>query len=378
MSEVYIKNASYDYDLLKPAVFEMIDSIGTVRIQKQSRVLIKPNFLLPAVPEKAVLTHPLVVKAVAEYVLSKGGCPLIADSPAMGSIKKIFREGGYEKALKGLDVEFGVFQSTVSVDVGEPFGRIDIAREAIETDIVINLPKLKTHAMMLLTLGVKNLFGCIVGLKKPEWHFRAGIDKALFANLLVRISNAVNPTLTLVDGILAMEGQGPGKGGTPRHLGILVGGADPLAVDSAVCKILGIDPQILPTVKEAIQSGTWNEAIHIRGDFFEVMDFIFPVQGPATFGSPSFQRFMRQYLLSRPSVNLQQCRLCGKCWQYCPAKAVVSDGKKIIFNYDTCIRCYCCVEVCPHGVLRVEEPLPGKLLGAVKTVVDRFKSSEPN
>ncbi len=362
MSKVIFKNASYNYDNLKSIIFEMIGELQDDLIYPEARVLIKPNLLLPAKPEKAVLTHPLVVRAVVEYVLSKGGRPLIYDSPAMGSIEKIKAVGGYQTALGDLNVPFKAFQATKKVDVGEPFGRIDIAREAIESDVVINLPKLKTHAGMLLTLGVKNLFGCIVGLQKPEWHLKSGVNRELFGRLLTLIYQAVNPSITIVDGILAMEGQGPGNSGKPRYLGVLAGGNIAFDVDMAICRLLGIDPSRLPTHNAAKQLGLVGKAIHINGEFHIINDFKFPKVAPVTASPKAVHKFMRKHLLQRPEVDDLQCTLCGECWQYCPAKTITRNKEKLDFNYDGCIRCFCCIEVCPTGALRSTEPLPGKVL----------------
>ncbi len=326
------------------------------------RVLIKPNLLLPASPEKAVLTHPLVVRAAAEYVLEKGGRPLVADSPATGSMENILKTGGFHRELAGLPVACRPFTDPVKVDVGAPFGTIEIAREAIETDVVINLPKLKTHAMMHLTLGVKNLFGCVVGLAKPRWHFRVGVDKAMFAELLVRISRAVAPAVTLVDGILAMEGQGPGKGGTPRYLGFLAASESPVAVDMAISQILGLDPLALETSRAAARMGLVPSPPVLRGGFPEVKGFRFPEQGPVTFGPRPFHAFFRRHLVQRPVVSDRSCRLCGKCWEYCPANAITAAPPTIRFDYDACIRCYCCIEVCPHGALAAVETPVGRLV----------------
>ena len=183
MATVFFVQSEYDDPALKRAVFGLLDRIASLRIEKGARVLIKPNFLAPARPERAMTTHPLVLRAAVEYVLDKGGRPLVADSPGMGTFERLLREGGYAEALKGLDVDVRPFKETVRVDIGEPFGRIEIAREALAADVVVNLPKLKTHTQMLLTVGVKNLFGCIVGLKKPEWHMRSGVDRHMFARL---------------------------------------------------------------------------------------------------------------------------------------------------------------------------------------------------
>ena len=194
---------------LKTAVFGLLDRIASLRIEKGARVLIKPNFLAPARPERAMTTHPLVLRAVAEYVLDKGGRPLVADSPGMGTFERLLREGGYAEALQGLDVEVRPFKETVRVDIGEPFGRIEIAREALEADVVVNLPKLKTHTQMLLTVGVKNLFGCIVGLKKPEWHMRSGVDRHMFARLLVQICAPSTPPPPSSTAYWAWRARGP-------------------------------------------------------------------------------------------------------------------------------------------------------------------------
>jgi len=330
-------------------------------VKKGSRVLIKPNLLAPAPPEKAIVTHPLIIRAAVEYVLQKGAHPVISDSPASGSFEKILRESGIKKALEGLKVEFKEFRKAVTVEVGKPFGKIEIAEDAMNADLFINLPKLKTHTQMLLTLGVKNLFGCIVGMKKPEWHLRAGMDREIFARLLVRIYQAVNPSVTIIDGILAMEGQGPGRSGEPRKIGIIAGSQDTAALDIALCRMLGITPKRLLTNKIAIEEGIANEDVEIDGVMPEIRNFKFPEMTSGMFGPKQFHGFMRRHLTQRPVCNDKMCKLCGECWRYCPAEAISHSKKRISFNYDKCIRCYCCIEVCPHGALRAEETLPGKI-----------------
>ena len=268
--------------------------------------------------------------------------------------------------MEGLDVICKEFKETTKLDIGKPFGEIDVARDVVEADVVINIAKLKTHSQMLLTLGVKNLFGCIVGLKKPEWHFRTGMNRKMFARLLVQIHNAINPSITLVDGILAMEGQGPGKSGLPRHIGVLVGSQNAFAADYAICSLLGINPERLPTNEQAKKLGLISEGIYIKGDFDIVDGFKLPELGPLTFRSKPFNKFMRKYIIQKPVANNVICKLCGECVQYCPAKAIAANHTKIFFNYDKCIRCYCCVEICPHGALSVKKPIGGKILSRFK------------
>ncbi|MBC2742215.1 MAG: DUF362 domain-containing protein, partial [Desulfosarcina sp.] len=284
MSTVIIRKAAYNYQLIRPIVFEMLESGEAPVIDTGTRVLIKPNFLAPAIPEAAVTTHPLIVKAAAEFALGKGARVQISDSPAMGSFAKLLKKGGYEEVLKGLDVTVKPFEKTIQVDVGEPFGTIDVAKDAMEADVVLNLAKLKTHTQMMLTLGVKNLFGCIVGLKKPEWHMRAGVDRQMFGRLIVSIFEAVGPAYTIMDGILAMEGQGPGRSGTPRELGLLIGGKSAHAVDHVVCLQVGLDPEYLETQRNAREMGVYDGSVHINGDLNILDDFQFPELGSLTLG----------------------------------------------------------------------------------------------
>ena len=190
---------------------------------------------------------------MVEYVLEKGALPQISDSPAMGSFERVLRESGTREALKGLPVVCKPFETSRSVDIGPPFGRIDIAEDALSADVIINLPKLKTHNLTGLTLGVKNLFGCIVGLKKPEWHVRMGTNVEMLCRLFVLIHERLRPAMTLLDGIMALEGQGPGRSGTPRHVGLLMGSTDTYALDEAACHLVGADPG--PVAHQPVRAG---------------------------------------------------------------------------------------------------------------------------
>jgi uncharacterized protein (DUF362 family)/Pyruvate/2-oxoacid:ferredoxin oxidoreductase delta subunit len=365
-SKIIIRQASYDYRALRPLIFEIADSFCSDIIRPGSRVVIKPNLLAPARPDKAMLTHPMVVKAVAEYVIQKGGRVQISDSQAMGNFERVLNESGLKEALKDLDVDFREFKESAEIDIGEPFRKIEIAKDAIHADILINLPKLKTHSQMRMTLGVKNLFGCIVGLRKPEWHFRTGVNRELFASLLVKIHNVLRPAVTILDGILAMEGQGPGKSGTPRELGIIAGSNDAAALDITVCGMLGIEPYSVFTNKAARDMGLIPDNIEVIGERPTIENFKSPDITPLVFGPEMLHGFMRRHLVQRPLSNVSSCRLCGECWKYCPAKAISKDGGRIRIDYEKCIRCYCCIEVCPHAALVTREPLLGKALRKLK------------
>lgn len=376
---VLFKKADYDGNL-KAVVFTLMDRLLPRPITPGIRVLIKPNLLMPSRPKQAILTHPLVVRAVAEYVLERGGQCRIADSPAIGPFEKLLADGGYREALRDLDLEIGPFSASHSVDIGPPFGRIELAAELAAADLIINVAKLKSHVQMRLTLGAKNLFGCVVGLKKTEWHLRAGVDRMLFARLLVQICRTVNPSVTLVDGILAMEGQGPGKSGLPKAIGVMVGGTNPFAVDAAICRMLGTSPNTLPTHQVARSMGLVTDRVETEGDLPRIDDFQFPELGPLDFYGPKgFRKFVREHWTQRPVVNSKTCSLCGKCRDHCPAHAISIVNKRLSFDYDPCIRCYCCVEICPNGALLTMEPPIGKLMrraaDAARNMSTRFRKT---
>ncbi len=362
MNKVIIRRSSYEYGSLRPAVFSIMDALGGGQIGRYSQVLIKPNFLTPATPEEAILTHPAVIRAVVEYVLGKGAHALIADSPGVGSFNKILRDNGVSEALEGLDVECRPFKNTVMHDIGRPFGKIEIAKEAFDSDFIINLPKLKTHNSMLLTLGVKNTFGCIVGLRKPEWHMRTGIEVERFAELITLIHKAVNPFITILDGILAMEGEGPGKSGKPRQLGLLMGSNDAFCLDRAVCRILGLRPESLYTCRAAMKHGFLSEEPVIEGVPPRVDKFELPNIIPVIFGPRPLHGLIRKYLVRKPAVDMKRCILCGECRQFCPAHAITEIDGKIRFDAGSCIRCYCCQEVCPRGAIFSSGALAAKMV----------------
>jgi uncharacterized protein (DUF362 family)/Pyruvate/2-oxoacid:ferredoxin oxidoreductase delta subunit len=365
VTKVILRKSTYDYDVVKALFFETMDAIGGGLIGRGNRVLIKPNLLSPASPGDAVLTHPTIVKAAVEYVLQKGARPQVSDSPAIGSFEKIMKDSGIRGALAGLDVTCRAFENFLRTNIGEPFNQIEMAEDAINADLIINLPKLKTHSQMLLTLGVKNMFGCIVGYRKAEWHMRTGINRAMFAKLLVLIYQRIRPSFTILDGILAMEGEGPGKSGRPRELGILMGSRDAFAVDSTVCRMLGLDAERLPTLKVAREMGIMETDIEIDGAFPIVHDFILPRISPLLYGPRKLHGFIRRHLLQRPVSHDPTCQMCGECWKTCPAGAISLREKKLSFDYDRCIRCFCCIEVCPYGALHARETFPGRLIRKV-------------
>jgi uncharacterized protein (DUF362 family)/Pyruvate/2-oxoacid:ferredoxin oxidoreductase delta subunit len=351
----------YENPLLRECVYELLDRLGGKNVKRGDIVVIKPNLLAPSRPEQAVCTHPEIIRHAAFYYYDKGARVRISDSPAVGSFRKIISSLGLPDLFKGTSVEIRPFRDSVKTDIGPPFGEIELAREALECDHLVNLPKLKTHSQMLLTLGVKNLFGCIVGMRKPQWHLRTGVNRVRFAELLYLISRRLSPSVTILDGIVGMEGDGPGKSGTPRRFGILAAGNLPLAVDIVVCMMAGLSPDDLLTNRIAMKHHAEDGEVDIVGSLPRIANLSIPSLGPVVFGPAFMHGFMRRHLTERPVLK-GKCLICGECWNHCPAGAINKGKVAIEFDYDKCIRCYCCMEVCPHGALHPHEPLGGRLL----------------
>lgn len=368
MAVVVVRKAEYQYNQVKTLVFEILEKLAGARIKRGCHVLIKPNMLSVAHPEDAVLTHPQVIRATVEYVLQKGAEPQVSDSPAIGSFEKIMKQNGTADALKGLPVVCAPFKDVLEVDIGKPYGRIEIARDALEADVIINLPKLKTHSQMLLTLAVKNMFGCIVGFKKSQWHMRAGVDTQAFARLLVAIHQAVKPAVSILDGILALEGEGPGKGGFPRKIGVLIGSDDSFALDMVVCEMIRVYYENVPILKLAYADGLI-PAFDLDGELPKITDFKLPGGGPLVFGPPVLQNFLRRHTVAWPVCDTSRCTMCSQCRTICPAGAIGEKMDRIEFDYEKCIRCYCCVEVCPYGALHTRESLGARI---TRKLVDHF------
>jgi len=352
------------YGEVEEGIEKALSLIGGIErfIPRGSRVLLKPNLLSPNPKEKAITTHPAVVEAVARMVIRAGGEPLIGDSPALSDLAKVAEVAGITEVADKTGAELVPFSQSVSITPppSATFKRIEIAKEAVEADVIINLPKVKTHNLMGLTLAVKNLFGCIVGRRKAQWHLRAGNNPHFFALMLLDLYLAIKPALTIVDGVVGLEGDGPGSGGTPRKLGFVMVGKDPLAIDFAITSLLGVSPDTLPHLFEAKRRHLFDpKDLELVGDDpsgFLLSDFKMPRVSSVRSGLLSlFTRLFRKNLSPRPVVNEEQCVLCSQCVSVCPPKAAREEEGRIVIDYRKCISCFCCQEVCPEGAIEVVE-----------------------
>ncbi|HAC65935.1 MAG TPA: thylakoid-associated protein [Cyanothece sp. UBA12306] len=247
---------SYESSVLRRCLENLLEPLGGMGtfVKPGDRVLLKPNLLTASRPTKECITRAEIVYCVAQLVKEQGGQPFFGDSPAFGSALGVAKANGYLPLMEQLDIPIVEFQGQRYQIDSDQFNHLRLSKEAMEADVVINLPKVKSHLQLTLTLGVKNLFGCVPGKMKAWWHMEAGKDVNRFGTMLVETARAINPNLTIIDGIIGHEGNGP-SGGEPRHLGILGAAQDVFALDRVMVDILGVDPQSVPTVAAQTRLG---------------------------------------------------------------------------------------------------------------------------
>ncbi|MGQ9778574.1 MAG: DUF362 domain-containing protein [Bacillota bacterium] len=348
---------SYDPPAVEEAVAALVADLGGVETFTASggTVLFKPNLLAGEEPQRAVTTHPEVVRAAVKVLTPPGGRAVIGDSPGVGSCRKVAEKAGIAAVARELGAELAEFAEvawTAPVD-GR---RFPVAREVTAADLLVNLPKLKTHRMMVLSGAVKNLFGCLVGLRKAGYHLECQGTEA-FARLLLALAAAVSPGITIVDAVVAMDGPGP-RHGRARPVGLLVAGRDPLAVDFVLTEIVGLPYESVPHLRLAHEMGLAaadpNRRTIVGESLARVRVFDFappPRLRPNEFAAPrGLLGFIERRLLERPRIG-ENCRNCGICATVCPAGAIRTGRKRAAIDGKKCIKCYCCDEMCPYGAV---------------------------
>ncbi|MGB0563461.1 MAG: DUF362 domain-containing protein [Spirulinaceae cyanobacterium] len=252
----FLRAESYDRPDLKAKIVALLAPLGGMAafVQPGDRILLKPNLLTDSRPQGECVTRPELVAVVTELVRAAGGEPFLGDSPAFGSARGVARNNGYLPLLEELDLPIVEFKGDRYAIDADNFGHLRLSKEAMQADGVINLPKLKSHCQLTMTMGVKNLFGCVPGKMKAWWHLEAGQDVDRFGEMLVQTARAIAPNLTILDGIMAHEGNGP-SGGTPRPLHLLGASADVFALDRACLEILQVNPDWVPTITAAERLG---------------------------------------------------------------------------------------------------------------------------
>lgn len=383
MSRVSIaKCDDYDQQVVNSAVAKVLADLGGIQgfAKSGQTVLLKPNFLGAKPPELAVTTHPAVMEAVALEVLRIGATPVIGDSPPYQGqnahrYERLCEITGARAVADRLGIEI------VSLDHpwreietgGKLFRKARIASAFLDADVVINLPKLKTHGITGLTGAVKNMFGCVPGLQKSQLHLRAREDREAFSQMIVDVFSGCRPTLNVMDAIVGMEGSGPSNG-RPKNIGVVLASADAVALDSVAAEIVGMAPASIAHLRLATEQGLgclWPDGVEIVGEDLESVSVSgfkpSPVVGKGISAMPApLYRLLKSHFVAMPRVIKSKCVGCGDCVKVCAVAAMElkqeSGRDKPLAEADLrgCIACYCCDEACGYDAIDIRKGWLGK------------------
>ncbi|NLY55028.1 MAG: DUF362 domain-containing protein [Firmicutes bacterium] len=374
---------NYELAEVEQAVERLITSLGGWQafVRPGQTVLLKPNMIGPRPPEQAATTHPAVVQVIATKLREIGCTVWIGDSAggAIGGIAptaQALKVCGFEAAAQAAGAEIKSFDASGVVEVTSKFfdfkPKYHLAAPVFQADVVINLPKLKTHSAAIYTGALKNLFGLVPGLGKAEFHRQAPTNE-LFAEVIADINRNTPITLTIMDAVVGMEGAGP-TAGDPREVGLLLASTDRVALDAVACRLIGLDPAVVPIVQTAYERGLGELAaanITFTGDYAEqpvVHGYRLPAGKKRS--NPKVAKFMLNTVVNlfktRPQVNQERCRKCDICVENCPVEAI--DPQSKLIDYSVCIECLCCHELCPHGCVDLvrQNKLANALMGLAR------------
>ena len=337
------------------------------KIRPGMRVVLKPNLVMSSKPEQAIITHPAFTAAVGKCVQKAGGRVVIAESPGgpytPAAMKAMFRATGYRDMAEACG--FTLYTDCKSREVTLPQAKrcreLSVVEPFLDRDYLIDLPKLKTHSMVGFSGAVKNLFGTVPGLQKPELHCRFP-EREPFSEMLCDLCHFLGPDLSLMDGIWAMEGNGP-TGGQRRDLHVIAGSESPWALDVAAASLVGLEPEKIVMLREGHERGYGPldlSELELVGDPMETLlapDFLKAEASSTDFIDrlPKFLRPAAKKLATPyPRIDKKRCVGCGKCAESCPQHTIsLRDGKAVI-RYQNCIRCFCCHEMCPKHVVQIK------------------------
>lgn len=377
---VLLECNNYDVALLEKNIrhgFELLggDEFLKKLIPKGSKVLLKPNMLSVEKKESPVVTNYKLFEAVIRIIKDYSNDIVFGDSPGFGDSKKAAERSGLMEVANRYNVKFDDFKKSVHLKLEDSIlcKSWNVSKIAYESDVLITLPKLKTHAMAYFTAAIKNQFGCIPGTQKATWHTRMP-NANNFCKMLLDLNTLVQTDFAILDGIVAMEGNGP-KSGKPKALNSILMGKSITAVDSVAARLIGYDnPLDTPILKE-VYDNKWGpvlkDEIEILGKSIESMkpkDFkLCRKGGNFYFISPGVTNFLREMIAPNPSLMIDKCIGCSRCREVCPENpkviSMVKKGEKTIPKWDMkrCIRCFCCQELCPVGAIETKYSTLGKI-----------------
>jgi uncharacterized protein (DUF362 family)/NAD-dependent dihydropyrimidine dehydrogenase PreA subunit len=326
------------------------------------KVLLKPNFLSAKDPDRAITTHPEIVAAVAREVRKLGAEIIIGDSPggAKRGVRRVWRNTGMLDMAEREGLELVSFEASGVKEFKVNGRSYFLSKPAVEADFIISLPKLKTHVLTLMTGAIKNMFGLIPGFRKATYHkqFPKPND---FAQVIVDILSIKPPGLTIMDAILAMEGDGPSSG-HPRRTNLMLASTDPVALDAVAADIIGLKPNKVPTTRIASDAGLgigWPEAVNVVGERLadvRIPDFKLTSNRRLELIPNFLVRMIDPYIWVRPAIDRDLCTACYTCVNSCPVGALSNENHSPpVINHDKCINCWCCHELCPDKSVYIEK-----------------------
>lgn len=370
---------SYEKETVHKALEAVLAPVGGLDFVKAGMtVAIKTNLVHASKPEKAVVSHPVVLAELTKMLVQRGAKVIVGDSPGglynAAALRSIYHTTGMaavEESGGSLNRNFS--QEDVSYPDGNVLKSFPYTSWLREADVIINVCKLKTHGMMGMSCAAKNLFGVIPGTAKPEFHFRYP-NHADFARMILDIDDYVAPVLSICDAVVGMEGNGP-TAGVPRQIGCLLASKSMHKLDLAAASIIGLAKENVPTLSAAFERGYIPEnadALSIEGDInaFKISDFDNIATDESGLFSPKKHKGVKRILwtvaekalTSRPMVVKADCVGCGKCRDLCPAKAIVLKKGKAKIDKKSCIRCFCCQEFCPVSAMVVKRTALAKII----------------
>jgi len=326
-----VRCGSYEQADVQEAVTCGLNLLGGAAafVKPGETILLKPNLLTGRSPDRAVTTHPSVFRAVASALQAAGAALTYGDSPGFGKPQTAAQKAGLLDIANELDIPLADFThgDVVSFPEGKQNKQFTIARGALSADGIVSLPKMKAHGLTRMTGAIKNQFGCVPGPLKAEFHARLPMAE-LFSQMLVDLNRLLKPRLFVMDGIVAMEGNGP-QNGTPRPMNVLLLSSDPVALDATVCRMIALNPKLVLPIQYGVEFGLGvAEDIELLGDPIESFvneDFVVnrrPLPTTEQPGRPS--RLARRYVVPKPFIVASKCTKCGTCVSVCPVKPKAS------------------------------------------------------
>lgn len=320
------------------------------------KVLIKPNALRASEANEAIVTNPALVRAVVETIVSMNPASLIVgDNPGLhgyGANEACFQKTGLMDAALGYYRNIGNDSRTLPFNPAY-MSTVSVSEAIMDADIVISLPKFKTHGLTVLSGAIKNSYGILPGAQKAQLHKLAGSPER-FHEVIVDVFKLRIPDLFIVDAVVGMEGNGPASPEL-RNIGLILASDNAVALDAVIATLMGCPPERLGFLKKAQEEGLGQfdlSLIDVIGDLKTIPDFkLPPLGGEGMMQNDHIQALMSQRISLRPRADAGLCTACGNCVEHCPVSALSMEGAVPVVNAGTCIVCFCCQELCPEKAI---------------------------